>query len=166
MALGTFISGRYAGAYNSVDVGITEEGFKITNQFFQELIQESDAYGQSPIEGLYRGGDCICEFLCLEAKAGSYSPFWPWAAAVGQLVSAIPIGSLATDNAQAMVLTAVAGTPAAAGALAPASLTASKALLRENYPTTLLFGTKLRKVPISLRFWPYVSTQVKFFVTS
>jgi hypothetical protein len=85
---------------------------------------------------------------------------------VGQLVNAVPIGALATNNAQAMVLTSTSGTPAASGALAPTSLTAASALLKENYPATLLFGSKLRKVPISLRFWPYVATTVKFFATA
>lgn len=144
-----------------------------------EVIGESDAYGQTPIDGIWRGGEVTNEFLSLASKAGSLAPFWPYGAnvagpgVIGGLYNpaasvALPIGVLASDIAKAHVLTSIAGTPAASGVPAPSSLTATKALLKESYPAPLLFNSKLRKVPIMLRYWPYDAGSgfIKFFATA
>lgn len=180
MALDTFIAGRYSATYQSntvgpvnSDVGITKEGYKIELQTSLEVVSESDAYGATPIDGVYRGGQCMCDFTSLAYKTGSLAAFWPWGntstgpGALGTLVNSttLPIGVLATAIARTFIMTAVAGTPAAA---TPATLTTTQALLREGFPGSLLFHSKLREVPISLRFWPYDAGAgvVKFFATT
>lgn len=124
------------------------------------MIDESDAYGNATIDYIYRGGNCYCQFDSKAYKAGSTSPFWPWGAMGVMVTTAAPIGRLASAVASAFVLTAVANTPAAA---APATLTATKAILAPNFSGDLLFNSKLRRVPVRLQFLPYVSTDTIWF---
>lgn len=163
MALDTFVAGRYTGAYNSVDVGITDQGYELEQSSSQEAIEESDAYGQSFIDGIYRGGNVFLQFTCKAYKAGSITPFWPWGALGIMSTSAAPIGRLASAVASSMVLSAVANTPAAA---APASLTIAKSILAANSPAKLLFNSKLRQVPVRLQAIPTIDTDVKWFTTT
>jgi hypothetical protein len=154
MALDTFISGRYAHTYNSVDTGITDDdGYALEQQTVEELIDDSDAYGGTIIDWIWRGRNVTLEYTGKAYKAGSIVPYTIVSSALGILTNAAnPIGRLASNLAVASVLTAVANTPAEAS---PASLTASKALLAPGYPVKLLFTTKLRKVPVKLQLLPY-----------
>lgn len=119
----------------------------------QQTINESDLFGLSTIDAVLRGGDCFYQAEFKEYRAGSLSCFTkPFTGTIGQLYSAAnPIGRLATAAGAALVLTAVANTPAAA---TPASLTAAVALLAENYDVRLLFDSQLRPVPIRMQLFP------------
>jgi hypothetical protein len=147
MALGTFIAGRYTGTYNAVDVGLTEQGYRLRFQPRKQAINRTDAYGDTLLDNVYRGGNFSIQFVCQEYKAGSYTPAWPY----GALGVMGVIGRLDSDLAMAFVLTATASTPAA---LAPATLTASKAVLAEDSNVELLFNSELRQVPITLTVLP------------
>lgn len=154
MALDTFVAGRYSGTYNSDDVGITDQGYELEITSSMEVIEESDAFGQCFIDGIYRGGSGYLQFNCKAYKDGSVAPFWPWGALGVLATTNAPIGRLASAVGSAMVLSSTANTPAAA---APASLTMA-AILAENSPAKLLFNSKLRQVPVRLRAIPSVST--------
>jgi len=119
------------------------------------MIDSSDAYGDSILDWVYRGGDVSLTFLSKAYKAGAITPFWPWGAMGVMLTGAAPLGRLASDVAKAMLLTATASTPAAA---APATLTGSLAILAANSPAKLLYNSKLRQVPIKLQFLPSLSS--------
>jgi len=166
MALDTFVAGRYTNTYNAVDVGITEAGYELQQDSKQELLDESDAYGNALMDMIYRGGDVFLQYECKAYKAGSTSPFWPWGGAVlGQmLTAAAPIGVLASGVAKATVLTSTANTPAAA---APATLTGSLSILAPNNSAKLLFNSKLRRVPIRLSLLPSLNAgTVTWFLTT
>lgn len=156
-----FIAGQYTLVYNGVSVGICEGDAGVptieeTNH--AEQINSSDAYGKTLIDGVYQGGDFFAQYTCLEYKAGSLAAFWPFAA-IG--VMGI-IGRMLSDIAAPLVMTAIAGTPAANS---PATLTASKAVLAPGYNTKLLFGPTLRKVPIRQVLLPYVSSSNNVWYT-
>lgn len=173
--LGTFIAGRYSGTYNAVDVGITKEGYELEQDADIEEIGETDAWGASVIDGIWRGGNCHLQFNSEEYKAGSLAAFWPYGAGLagpgvlGTLfdstqVTLLPIGQFASNIAKAMVLTVQAGTPAVNNIN---TLTATLALLAKNYNGKLLFNSKLREVPVRQRLYPYtVSGITKFFATT
>lgn len=177
MALGTFIAGRYTGTYNSVDVGLCKEGYELELDTDLDDIGETDGWGTTVIDGIWRGGNCFLQFSSEEYKAGSLAAFWPYGGplagpgVLGILVDAtqvtkLPIGQLASNIALALVLTVVAGTPAAAAA-AINTLTATFALLAKNFNGKLLMNSKLREVPVRLRCYPYTNTNVtKFFATT
>ena len=155
MALDTFIAGPYAGTYNAVAVGLTEDGYELSHAAKAEVIDESDAYGATTLDWVYRGGECFLQFTSKAYKAGSITPFWPWGALGVIHTTAAPISRLASDVAAAMVLTAAANTPAAA---APATLTGSKSILAPNFDGKLLFHSKLRRVPVRLQLLPSLSS--------
>ncbi len=166
MPLATLIAGRMSATYNSVDVGITRQGHEIEIQLKAEMIDESDLYGLSTIDALLRGGDAFYSATFREYKAGSISVLTrPFGGTLGLLTNAAnPMGVLASDKAQALVLTATANTPAASS---PASLTASKALLAENYPVKIVHDSRLKELPVRMRLYPYASSSdTIFFSTS
>ncbi len=72
---------------------------------------------------------------------------WP----LGAIWNMGVIGILDSGKWQSLILTAVAGTPAAA---TPATLTMARSILKENFPVKLLFAPKLRTVPIRMRVYP------------
>lgn len=155
MALETFIVGAYTGTWNAVALGLSESGYEISTSLKQEAIDKSDAYGDATLDYIYRGGDVMCDFTMLSSSKAA-SVMWPWGANIWTMVTTTtgPIGRLASDLAQALVLTSTAGTPAAA---APATLTAAKAIIAPGFNTKMLFDSRLRKVPIRQQFLPYVS---------
>lgn len=150
MALDVFIAGRYSHTYNSVDTGITRDGFELQQDSRAEEISETDLAGETLIDFVYRGGRVTLQYNGKAYKAGALTPFWPWGA-MGVLGV---IGRLASDVALASVLTSTAGTPAAT---APASLTGTKAILAPNNPARLLFSSKVREVPVRLELLAYDS---------
>jgi hypothetical protein len=87
--------------------------------------------------------------------AGARAAFWPYNASFGVLGQA---GVLASTYAAALVMTAVAGTNAT-----PASLTFNKAVIAPGFSTRLLFGSRLRNVPIRFLMLPYEATGNRFF---
>lgn len=155
----TFIAGQYTVTYNGVAMGIMEgdDGVPTIEQTSHgEEIRNTDAYGKSLIDVIYQGADWFAQYMCMEYKAGPISAFWPFGA-VGVMGV---IGRIEQDLAAALVLTAIAGTPAAAS---PATLTAAKAILAPGFNTKLLYGPTLRKVPIRQVLLPYVSGSTIWF---
>jgi hypothetical protein len=164
LPLGTFVAGRYSSTYLGIAVGITRTGYEITHETKGEDIAETDQYGLSVIDNVWRGGDVTCDWVSVEYRAGSLASFWPYgsvaggAGILGQLYNpnlaggGVPVGQLASNLAAVFALAVTAGTPAVNN---PNTLAATLAILRPGYPAKLLFNSKLREVPISLRFYPY-----------
>lgn len=149
----SLLAGQYTVTWNSVSLGIMEgdQGVPtISQQTAAEMVGNTDAYGKSNIDGIYQGANWFAQFTCMEYRAGSIAAFWPY----GTLGVMGTIGRLLYSLSAALVLTAIAGTPAAA---TPATLTASRAILAPGYNTQLLFGPTLRKVPIRQMLFPYSS---------
>jgi hypothetical protein len=165
MALsGTLIAGQYTVTYNSVAVGYMEGDAgcpTIEHTMHAELVNNTDQYGKMLIDWIYQGVDETAQFTCMEYNPGSRLCFWPFIvtggfATLGTIIvpTTGPIGRLGYDMSMALVLTAIAGTPAQLGA-APATLTASHAILAPNFPTRRIFGPTLRKLPIRMVLFPY-----------
>lgn len=129
-------------------MGVTEGGYTLGIVTHGEEISESDAYGQSLIEIIYRGATYTLTLNSLEYKAGSIAGF-SFFGTLGTLGT--PMGRLGSALAGAVVLTSTASTPAAS---TPASLSATRAILAPGYNVDLLFNSKLRRVPLQLRLLP------------
>lgn len=151
MAISQVIAGAYTATYNTNAVNPTVQGYELEINFKGEMIAETDIYGESVLDYVYRGADCriMAEFQIYNAN--TLAAFYPWGT-FGQIsTAAAPIGRLATNVASAFVLTAVSNTPAAAS---PATLTGSKAIIAPNNNGRLLFNSKHRRVPVSLMLLP------------
>lgn len=141
MALGSFIAGAYTGTLNSVALGICDEGYELQVEMHQETINQTDIFGDTMIDWVYRGMDFFLQAEFMEYKAGPVAASFPYGALGVQGV----IGRLASDIATSLVLTATTGTPAAA---TPATLTASKAILAPNWSSRASFHSRLRRLPV------------------
>ena len=163
MPLIVVVAGRYSGTWSGADVGIaTDQGYVLTYVTHGEVVNRTDAYAQTTIEGIYQGADFSLQFVSKEYKTGSVRPSWPWGNDGSTLGFRLGvIGRRWTDVAQAMVLTSTAGTPAAA---APTSLTASLTIVSPNSNTDLSFTSKVREVPVKLTLIPdLVSSNVIWY---
>lgn len=161
-----FIAGRFSCTYNSVDIGIAEDGHTLSWQVFKEMINNTDQYGDTDIDAIYRGMNVFLQTTLKEYKAGSLTPATPYNtfAPSGATNFALGvIGRLDTNVAKTLVMTSTASTPAAA---APATLTATYAILAPGYSVELFFGPRHRRVPIRFQLYPYDSTGTIIFYSA
>lgn len=151
------MAGRHAVTFNSADIGQASQGFTLDFQFKHEAINESDLYGLTTTDLVLRGCDVHLSATLKEYKSANKAIFWPLGGGtIGKIfTSSKPAGLLASDQALALVMTAQANTPAATD---PATLTASKAWIAENYNPQILFDSRLRQTPIRLILLPYASS--------
>ncbi len=168
MSLETFSSGRYVGTYNALPLGISREGYRFRHETRAQNIEGTDAYGDSTIDMIYRGANMTVSFTLMSAaKTTTSLILCPWTSDLYLLRSdTTPMGRLASALSEQLVLTAEANTPSAANG--PATLTAPNCIL-EPGSVELLFDSRLRDVPITMRVLPYAvqqggnpTTQIRF----
>lgn len=151
-----FIAGPYVATFNAQAMGQTAEGYRLSWEFFKRLIT-GDAFAEAPQDGVYRGAQMHLAATLIEYNAAAVAAaVWPYHATMwttGQ-VGRLDVG---TSLIKQIVLTAVAGTPAAT---VPATLTIPKAILAEGFPVEILFAPDLREVPLRFRAYPDASTGV------
>jgi hypothetical protein len=151
-----FIAGRYTATYNSLALGQTAEGFRLSHQFFKRLIT-GDAYAEAPQDAVYRGAELTIAYRLIQYDAdGVLAAMWPYAATLFDMgvIGRTDVGS---QIVKSLVLTVVAGTPAVG---LPNSITLPKAILQEGFPVELLFAPDLREVPMRQRIYPDQTTGV------
>lgn len=174
MALGAFIAGRYSttwdppGVVAAADLGLMRQGYELSWNTAVEAINQTDAYGDMFIDGVYRGiSSCALQSEALEYKASTLSAITPWSTLAPTGASALTPGVIArlmSDVAGVVIATATAATPAASS---PATLTATYTILQEGFDIRLLLDSKLRYVPIRFRILPYDdSGTITFFTTT
>lgn len=115
------------------------------------------------LDYFFRGVNVSTVFDGLEYKgtfgtSGPLGAIFPWNTTFGTQST---IARLASNLAMSMVLTAVAGTPAASS---PASLTAPRTIIEPGFNIGLLFNSKLRQVPV--RFVNLPNDSAVHFTTS
>lgn len=146
-----FITGRYTATYNSLTLGQTADGIRVSHQFFKQMIT-GDAGGQTRQDAVFQGAEMFLGLTLLEYDAaGAQAAFWPYNSTIYDMGV---IGRLDVQNGicQQIVLTALAGTPAATEA-APATFTLPQCILAENFPVELLFAPALREIPLRFRVY-------------
>lgn len=160
--MGNFVAGPYTATYNAKALGQTAEGFTISHQFLKRLVQ-GDAYGQTPQDAVYQGREQFVSARFIEAmEAGVRDLVEPYAdvpetpyylGRPGVLDVRGVGGSSPQAIAKSLVLTAIAGTPAANDG--PATATFLRSILAEGQAVDVLLGPDLREVPVRLRVYPY-----------
>ncbi len=144
------ICGQYTVTYNGSSVGIFqgEAGYpSILYMPQSKPINRTDKYGFTKIDGIRMGEDYQFEGVLLEYLKGIVA-LHPYGTFGLQGVR----GTLKWSLAKILVLTAIAGTTAAAS---PATLTANKAIVADGFQSKLLYGPTERVVPIKLDLLPY-----------
>ncbi len=145
MAITAPIAGAYTGTYDSDPMFYTRQGWKLNFSQKAEKLDESDIYGLSLIEIVYRGCTMTIETDCKVYDDNTVSAFWGWQGTLGQVYDAAnPIALLGTTAAKQLVLTAVANTSAEAD---PATL-AALAIISPDQNLQLIFNSTIREVPL------------------
>lgn len=144
----SIIAGAYTATWNGVALGIFEgdSGLPtLSHQIMAQNIDNTSLYGRALIDAVFQGMAVSFQMVCMEYKAGTVAAAFPQNAVMGRMgtVGRLHYASLAA----ALVMTAVAGTPAAAS---PATLTAPKTCLAPGVDVSLAFGPVVRTVPLRL----------------
>lgn len=144
-----FISGRYTATWNSLALGQTADGFRISHAFMKRLIN-GDWMGETAQDAIIRGMEVTVEARLLEFDAAAvqtlinpYGTGYAFGNVIGRL-------DVANAYAKALVFTAVQTNPGPV----PATKTLYQTVLHEGFPVTLLKASDLREVPIRLRAYP------------
>lgn len=145
-----FIAGRYTATWNSLACGQTADGFRMSHSIFKRLVT-GDAMAQAPQDGIYQGAELFMAMRLIQYDSAALPTImWPYSATFLDM-STIGRTDVGQSLAKSLILTAVAGTPAAA---TPATLTLPNSILAEGFPVELLFAPDLREVPLRQRVYP------------
>ncbi len=152
----SFMAGQYTVAWNSQLLGIfdgTDAGLPAFDfQIVEQPIDNTDAYGGTYIDGVYRGANAFFSGILDEYKAATIGTMWP--STIGGIFVLGVIGRLMSALASSLVFTAIAGIPAATN---PATITFGTAILAPGFPVKLLFGPRLRQIPLRQRLMAYLN---------
>lgn len=144
----SFIAGQYTATLGGSTLGQINGGQTIEHTVFKRIIT-GDNHAKAAQDAVYQGEDVFIQYLLMEYNATSArAAFWPYGSTY--LTGGIR-GRLDSAIYASLVLTALAGTPAAA---APATITCAKTILAEGFPVGILFAPDLREVPVRQRIYP------------
>lgn len=169
MPLGTFRPGVHTATYNGTSLGLTTgDGFRLRWRKRGIPINNTGAYGDCLIEGIYRGvGGVQLVTTLKEINAYVQNAIWPWGAGAPPAFDGTigEIGELYSSFAKPLVITAAAGSPALANAPAGGSgiFTASLALLADDNDEEFLFGPVETDVPVVFDLLVYDDAGTKRF---
>lgn len=149
----SFIAGAYTATWNSVDVGRTERGWNVEQDYHQEAVI-ADSYGDMWVDGVQQGVDTIvtCDFIEYDLLATAI-----YAQQGGAGLGNNKVGILLTSLAHPLVLTPVSGTTAASNGK---TWTFPLAIITDN--VSILLSSKLRKGPLRWRCFPNLSSGVVY----
>lgn len=139
-----FIAGGYTATYNSLTCGQTATGFRTSHSFNKEIVT-GDKFAQSPQDAVFQGAEVTVSTTFIEYNAAAMQILmWPYG--TGLFNQTQPVGVLDDGSSlvKAMLLSAVAGTPAEN---TPASVSFVKAIIAENAAIDLDFAPRLRVIP-------------------
>jgi hypothetical protein len=146
MALGTFVPGAYAMTHDGVSVGLVEsDGPTLQYRFHERPIDNTATYGDTKIDGIYRGGNCQLLVTFKEWNAEIRDALWPWSSAFDGTIGVV--GRLASARAKQIILTATSGSPAAVS-LGPNTFTTNAAILAADNDVSVLMGPDERNIPV------------------
>jgi len=178
MALVTPVAGRYSSTYDppgatgASDLGIMQDGYRLRYRRHAQVINKTDAYGQTPIEALHQGAEVFLSGVGTEyGKAGLMAAIFPMSSteftATGTNSLKLGIIGIADSGRWAtLILTSTATTPAASS---PATLTGtSNVILAPQFDVELLFGPEHRLIPWMFQLFAYDlgSSVIGFFATT
>lgn len=140
------IAGAYTATWAGTALNYTRQGFTLNYTIKAERIEETDLYGLSLIELVYRGLQMTIDTICKVYAGGPVGVLQAFVTTFGQSWNPTnPIGTLGTARAGSLVLTAVASTSAATS---PATLTCLKSIPSPDNNFQLIFNSVLREVPL------------------
>lgn len=164
------VSGPFVATWSAFPFGtMNDDGYELSCQIPGQEVNQSDAYGMTLTEAIYRGQNWKCRFRGLEwNKTGLLTLLQMFGYISGGVVNSTPplaaatvlgpllanIGDRWTKYCQSLVLTALLGNPPST----PQTLTALNAGFSPNSTTQFNLTSKVREMPIEMVLLPYSAT--------
>lgn len=153
------VSGPFVGLWNADPLGTqNDDGFELSCTLQGQEVNQSDAYGMTLVEAIYRGQNWKCRLRGLEwNKVGlleSLQQFGNTGAPGTFTPILFNIGERWSDFCETLLLTAILGDPPST----PATLTAMSAGISPQFQSSFLFTSKLREMPLEFVLLPYQAT--------
>lgn len=135
---------------------LSDDGYELSCTLQGQEVNETDAYGMTLVEAIYRGMNWRCRLRGLEWKSGLLAilkEFGTQGAAGDGLLNPLlaNVGDRWSKYNQALVLTAILGNPPTT----PQSLTASGAAFAPNTTSSFNMTSKVRELPLEMILMPY-----------
>jgi hypothetical protein len=154
------ISGPYTATWNAFSLGTQDDdGYVLSGSFQGEEISQSDAYGMTLVEAIWRGLNWRLRFRGLEFdKPGILASMQAFGSTGAPSTTFTPtlanIGDRFSAFAKALVLTAVLGNPPSF----PQTLTAESAIVAPQSNVEYMMTSKARQAPFEMILLPYSAT--------
>lgn len=154
------ISGPYVGTWNAFPLGVQhDDGYEISCTMQGQEVNETDAYGMTLTEAIWRGFNWRARFRGLEWKSGLLAilkMFGTTGTANDGLLNPqlINIGDRWTKYCQVLLLTAILANPPTT----PQTLSATNAGIAPQSESAFLMTSKVRELPIEMVLIPYSTT--------
>lgn len=152
------VSGPYVGQWNGALLGTqNDDGYVLQGSYTGQEINQSDAYGMTLIEAIWRGLNWRVRFRGLEFnRPGMLAAIQAFGSTGAAATTFTPIlqniGNRYSAFAQTLLLTAVlGGYPPSM----PATLTATNAIVAPNSNVEYLMTSKMREAPFEMVLLPY-----------
>lgn len=169
------VSGPYTAQWNGSNVGTqNDDGFVLSGSFQGQEVAQSDAYGMTLVEAIFRGINWRMRFRGLEFnRPGILASIQAFGSSGSPTTSFTPtlanIGNRYSLFAQALVLSAILQPYPPT---MPAGLTAMNAIIAPQFNAEYMMTSKVREAPVEMVLLPYsatvgsMSNQVVSFTTS
>ncbi len=156
------ISGPYTGTWNALPIGtLSDAGYELQFTVQGQEVNETDAFGMTLVEAIYRGGNWRLRIRGLEWRTGLTGVMQMFGLVPGggqlnpmlndPITGLINVGDRWSKYVQSLVLTAILGLPPTT----PASLTALGAGLAPQQQSSFNMTSKVRELPLELVLLPY-----------
>lgn len=172
MAFGTWAFGPYtatiatnADGSTPVDIGLNEGPHRFI-QIAKGANITPNRFGDSVVDGIYRGANCLIQMSLKEYTAAVKRIIWPFSPTDLGLTGII--GRANSDIGRQLILTAISGTPAATNG--PATRTCPLAIFAPEHNMELIMGNDERNIPLVCQILPALVTagtsQLRHFTDS
>jgi len=153
------ISGPAIGLFNALPLGtLSDDGYELSCTVQGQEVNETDSYGMTLVEAIYRGQNWRCRMRGLEFdKTGQLAllqMFGKSGAARSLTPILVQVGDRWTTYNKTLLLTSILGDPPSF----PATITALSAGLAPQQQTAFMITSKVREMPFELVFIPYTVT--------
>jgi hypothetical protein len=151
------VSGPYVGTFSALPIGTNhDDGYEMAATLQGQEIRETDAYGMTLVEAIYRGQNWRIRLRGLEWKSGLLAILQGFGAqqplAQGLLGPYLAnIGDRWSKFSSTLLLTAILANPPTV----PLSLTALLASFAPNTTSAFLMTSKMRELPLEMVLLPY-----------
>ncbi len=153
------VSGPYVASFGGQPYGTNDDnGYELSCTIQGQEVAETDAFGLTLVEAIYRGQNWRCRLRGLEfAKVGMLNTLQMFGqqGAAGTLTPLLAnIGDRWSKFCQTLLLNAILGSPPTA----PQQITAMSAGFAPNSTSAFMMTSKVRELPLELVFLPYAAS--------